>query len=359
MNLNKHLIDSKEIEAIQKVLESGQFFRHRVDGGECETFEKEFAEFIGTSHSCLVTSGTNALIAALLALEIGEGDEVIVPAYTFFATISSVLSVGAKPVIVNSGSDLLLSLDEIKNNITDKTKAIIPVHMDGRACEIDKICDFAKEKNILVIEDVAQALGGTYKGQRLGSFGDMGCFSFNKEKTITCGEGGAIVTSNSEWADRLCLVTDHAYAFNPKYKERFKDYKRFLGHSMRLSEISGAMLRVQLGKVDSILEENRKRKEIFCEVLEGETGHTFYHQVSSQEEAIISTKKLLEKGLMVMPLSMRLAHNPWQWGEYLEINKIDYVPTMDILMTTLRGEIDLSKSVEETKELASLLKNLS
>tara|TARA_Y100000590_G_scaffold446052_1_gene579121 strand:+ start:113830 stop:114945 length:1116 start_codon:yes stop_codon:yes gene_type:complete len=349
---NKHLIDNQELEALKKVLESGHLFRHREEATECDSFEKEFSEFIGTSSSCLVNSGTNALVAALRALDIKEGDEVIVPAYTFFATISSVLTVGATPVVVNIGSEFLLELDSIKEAVTKKTKAIIPVHMDGRPCEIDKICDFAKKENLFVIEDCAQALGATYKGKRLGSFGDLGCFSFNMEKTITCGEGGAITTNDGALGLKLKLVSDHAFGLNPKYKKMFEGMETILGSSMRVSELSGAMLRVQLKKVDSIIEENKKRKEILAkklgtQIVEGECCSTLYLRQDSLENSVALTKKLLDKGITAMPMSMRLAHNIWQWKDYLSFNKIDYIETMEKLMGTVRIEIDNRKSLEQ------------
>ncbi len=392
-NKNKHLIDEEELEAIKAVLESGKFFRYQQEPGECELFDQEFSKFLGTKSTVSLTSGTNALIASLLALEIGEGDEVIIPSYTFFATASAVLNVGAIPVVVNIGKDLLISLEEVKGSVTENTKAIIPVHMDGLQCEIDKISDFAKKEGIFLIEDVAQALGASYKGKKLGSFGDLGCFSFNKDKTISCGEGGAVTTSDEVLAEKLLCITDQAYAFNPLHKDKFKHISPMLGASMRISEISGAMLRVQLKKVDRILEENEKRKRIIDESLkkspfygdyfklvdsneyDGQTFSTFHLQLNSPDQAVILSKKLLARGIMMIPLSMRVAHSVWKWHDYLkegrtfdkrrdpysntakkyEFKKINYIESLDTLMGTLRGEIDITLSLDEVKEMANLM----
>jgi len=395
-NKNKHLIDEQELEAIKAVLESGKFFRYQQEPGECELFDQEFSKFLGTKATVSLSSGTNALIAALMALEIGEGDEVLIPSYTFFATASAVLNVGAIPVVVNIGKDLLISLEEVKRAVTEDTKAIIPVHMDGLQCEIEKISAFAKEEGLYLIEDVAQALGASYKGRKLGSFGDLGCFSFNKDKTISCGEGGAVTTSDEVLAEKLLCITDQAYAFNPLHKDKFKHITPLLGTSMRISEISGAMLRVQLKKVDRILEENAKRKKLIDETLknspfygkffnlvesndyEGQTFSTFHLQLNSPDQAVVLSKKFLSRGIMMIPLSMRVAHSVWKWNEYLkegmtfdkrrdpylkttkkyEFQKINYIDSLDTLMGTLRGEIDITLSLEEVEEMANLMVNI-
>lgn len=386
-NQNKHLIDELELEAVKKVLQSGKLFRYGQEQGECESFEAEFSEFIGAKHASLVTSGTNALVASLMALGISEGDEVIIPSYTFVATASAVLTVGAIPIVVNIGSDLLITVDEIKKAITDRTKAVIPVHMDGLQCEIDKIAELTNEESIYLIEDVAQALGASYKGKMLGSFGDFGCFSFNRDKTITCGEGGAITTNNQAYHERLLCITDNAYQYNPRHKGKLKSTTPFLGLSMRVSEISGALLRIQLKKASSIIEQSKIRKNILMAIIkkskycnkkfniveakdhEGHCFSTIHMQFSSPESATMISKALLSQKVMIIPLTMRLSHFVWKWSNLLKpgatysakrdpylatekkynYSKINYLSSIDITMSTLRGDIDITKTEEETQ----------
>ena len=387
MNKNKHMIDELEIEAIKKVLDNGKLFRYKREPGECENFEKEFSNFLGTKHTSLVTSGTNALVAALITLNITEGDEVIIPSYTFVATASAVLTVGAIPVVVNIGNDLLISLTEIESAITERTKLIIPVHMDGLQCEIDKISVLAKEKKLFLVEDVAQALGASYKGKMLGSFGDLGCFSFNRDKTITCGEGGAVTTNNQLYSERLLFITDNAYQYNTFHKNKFTNITPFLGLSMRMSEISGAMLRIQLKKTSNIIEQNKLRKDILTNSLknskhykekfsiinsadpDGQCYSTIHLKFNEPDTAALVSKKFLSQKILIIPITLRLAHFVWKWNNILKpgssysksrdpyaatdkkynYSKINYLPSIDIIMSTLRGEIDITKTEEETK----------
>lgn len=377
INLNKHLIDDQEAQAVAQVLKSGKLFRYQKEPGECEKFEKEISDLFCVKHSLLVTSGTNALVAALRALEISDGDEVIIPAYTYVATAGAVINVGATPVVVNIDKSLMIDPSEIKKAITSKTKAIIPVHMDGMSCDMDAIMQIANKHGLSVVEDCAQAFGAQYKNKYLGSIGHLGCFSFNRDKTITCGEGGLVVTSDSKLSERLLCIADQGYSFNPLHQNKLKMIQPFLGMSMRTSEITGAILRVQLRKLNIILQENKLRKEILektlqqsefyrskftcIEVKDSTQCHSSIHlQFNDPEIAAVLSKRFLANKVMAIPITLRPAHCVWKWGHFLKTpySKAQYIQSMDILMSTLRMEIDISLSLEETKILADKIRKL-
>ena len=186
-----------EIDAVTAVLRSGQLFRYRGgEGGQADTCEKRLVELCGCKYALVVTSGTAALICALVGLNIGPGDEVIVPAYTWLASAGAVLNVGAIPVLANVDESLTLDPADFERRIGPRTKAVIPVHMGGRPSNMDAIMDVAQRHGLHVVEDACQAIGGSYRGRRLGTIGAAGAFSFNQFKTISCGEGGALLTSD-------------------------------------------------------------------------------------------------------------------------------------------------------------------
>lgn len=363
--------DEAEIQAISNVLRKKKLFRYQgkdVDT-ECSLFEKEFSDYLGNGHSVLLSSGTNALVTALASLKIGPGDEVIVPAYTFFATLAAILEVGARPVIVNVDQYLGLDLNEVKKSLTPATKAIIPVHMDGYACDMDSIVGICQEHNLFLIEDAAQAVGGKFKGQSLGTFGDAGCFSFNVDKVISCGEGGAIFTKNQELYQKSMMFHDTCNQFGPTMKESYT-ITPFVGRSMRVSEIQGAMIRVQLGRLDKIIQDLKERKYILEEELKkynvslvpmhdsGECGTTTRFYLSSPNDVKDTIIKLHQIGLKATSPILRPAHNVWQWLHLIPADKrnskINFFPTIDLLSKTVNINISLEESAEEwtTKTLA-------
>ncbi|MHC4985033.1 MAG: DegT/DnrJ/EryC1/StrS family aminotransferase, partial [Planctomycetota bacterium] len=187
----------REVDAVAKVFAEGQMFRYRGgEGGWCDKFEREFAKTIGTRYSLLVSSGTSGLICALIAAGVEPGDEVIVPAYTFMATPLAVLAVGAIPIIADIDESLGLCPKSVEANCTRYTRAIMPVHMTGRPCDMAGLKRVARKRKLLIVEDACQAAGGSYRGKRLGAVGDAGGFSFNQFKIIGAGEGGAMVTND-------------------------------------------------------------------------------------------------------------------------------------------------------------------
>lgn len=226
--------------AIKKVIESGQY----ILGPEEKALEKEIAEYIGVEYAIGVANGTDALVLALRALNIGPGDEVITTPFTFFATAEAISLIGAKPVFVDIDPNTYnINPDLIEEKITDRTKAIIPVHIFGQPCDMDRIMNIARKYNLYVIEDACQAIGAEYKGQKVGTFGDAACFSFFPTKNLGgYGDGGMVVTNNSNIAEKVDVLRKHG--------SKKKYYNEEIGYNSRLDELQAAILRVKLRYLD-------------------------------------------------------------------------------------------------------------
>ena len=231
-----HSIKSEIDAAIAGVLESSQF----VLGDEVAAFEDEFATYCQANHAIGVNTGTSALHLALLAADIGPGDEVITVPFTFVATVAAIVYTGARPVFVDvDPHSFTMDVTQIEAAITEKTKAILPVHLYGQPADMDPILEIAQRYNLRVIEDAAQAHGAEYKGKRVGSIGDIGCFSFYPGKNLGAyGEGGAVVTNNEDYAHKMRMLRD--WGAEKKYQHVLK------GYNYRLDGIQGAILRVKL-----------------------------------------------------------------------------------------------------------------
>lgn len=258
--------DEREIELITEVVNSGNWWR--MSGDKVETFEKKFAELQGTKYCLGVTSGTHAIELSLSALGIGKGDEVIVPAFTFISTASAVIYCNATPILVDVDSETFCMIPEaFEKAITPKTKAVIPVHMAGHACDMDKICDIAKKHGIKVIEDAAHGHGGEWNKKRLGSMGDISIFSFQNGKLMTCGEGGCVVTNSKELYDEAFLM--HGVG-RPKYDRLYQHL--VIGSNYRMSEFHAAILLAQMERIESmnkIREENAVYLDRLLKEVEG------------------------------------------------------------------------------------------
>ena len=234
--------------------DAGNFFRYYNARSKTVQLEQEYAQVSGAKHVLALNSGTSALIASLVAAGIGPGDEVIVPAYTFFATVSAVVIAKAIPVIAEIDETLTLSPESVERLITPRTKAIIPVHMLGLPSQMDALMALAKKHHLLVIEDAAQACGGTYHGKYLGTIGDFGCISLDAYKVIGCGEGG-FLTARDEWMfTRAQSYHDAAACWRP---ERFAKERRegelFCGENYRMNELCAAAALAQVRKLDDII----------------------------------------------------------------------------------------------------------
>lgn len=258
----------EEINAVARVIESGQLFK--VNSGDLQesyNFEKELKEKVGVDHTILMTSGHAGLTASLIGMGIGPGDEVIVPAYTYIATAMAVVAAGAVPVIAEINETLMLDPADVEKKITPKTKAIIPVHMQGNPCDMDAFVEIGKKYNVAILEDACQAVGGHYKGKYLGTLGDAGAFSFNFFKVISAGEGGALLTNNKKIFEKALIYHDSsAVAYFGKQMEDFST-ETFCGHEFRTNEITAAILREQLKKLDGIVNDLREKKNMLRDAL--------------------------------------------------------------------------------------------
>jgi len=249
--VNVPLVGTEEKEAVMKVLDSGMLTHKAGKGPMVSEFEKKFANYINVKNAIATNSGTAALHAALLAFNIKSGDEVIVPSFTFVATASVVLHVGAKPIFVDIDPEIYaMDPQELKKKITPKTKAIIPVHLFGHPADMDSINELASAKNIKVIEDACQAHGATYKGQQVGGIGDLGCFSFYPSKNMTTGEGGMLTTNDDGLAEILRTIINHGE------KEAYQTVR--LGHNFRMTEMAAAIGTVQIDKLPGFIEKRRE-----------------------------------------------------------------------------------------------------
>ena len=287
-------VGQPEIDAVSALIRSGKLFRYHTQS-QCARFEKRYAKFLGVKHAHMTSSGTTALTAALAGLAIGPGDEVIVPAHTYMATAVSVLAVGAIPVIVDVDESLTISPAAIDDAVGPRTRAVIPVHMWGLPCDMDSIMRVARKRKLLVIEDACQGVGGGYNGRMLGSIGDAGAFSFNFFKNMTCGEGGAFVTSDDRVAQQgRCMIDCCSFYWNGRQDE----LKPFVANGSRASEIEGAMMNAQLDRIRGLIRACRaQKKQILrgvaksplqpapCHSLDYECGTTVAFTFATREDA--------------------------------------------------------------------------
>ena len=261
-------IGDEEKSAVMQVLDDKYLFRYYGPGNiesKVKLFEEEFAAKIGVEHALAVNSCTSALISSMVALGIGPGDEVILPGYTFFASCAAILAAKAIPIIAEVDESLTLDPADVERKITSRTKAILTVHMRGAPCDMDKILALAEKYKLFVIEDVAQSTGGSYKGKRLGSLGDVSAFSFQYHKIITAGEGGLVATNNEMTYERAMSYHDAAACWRPGGPEKRFAKARFNGElfpgvNYRMNEISGAILRVQAQRLDGLIDRMRQNK---------------------------------------------------------------------------------------------------
>ena len=265
------LIGKEEAKEVMDVLETGVYTRYNFDMErkgvfKVREFEQAFAAYLGAGYTLGVTSGSAALKVALTALDVGPGDEVIVPAFDFIATYEAVLEAGAIPVMADIDDSLNLDPDDIEAKITPSTKCVIPVHMCGAAAEIDRIIAVAKRHNLPVLEDNAQACGGSYRGKKLGTFADMGILSFDYYKTLTTGEGGMVLTNSKTLYDRSDWYHDHGHDHNPNVG-RGDEGRSILGFNFRMNEFQGAVGLAQLRKLDYMIAEQRTHKAALKEAL--------------------------------------------------------------------------------------------
>lgn len=290
-------IGKEEIEQLTKVIESGDLFKVNEGMQQSLQVENELKRIIGCKYPIFLTSGHAALTSALVALGIGPGDEVIVPAYTYIATAMAVVAAGAIPVLAEVNDTLTIDPFDIEKKISSHTKAIMPVHIQGFPCDMDAIMKIAKEHNLFVVEDACQADGGSYKGTRLGNIGNAGAFSFNYFKIVSCGEGGALLTNDRDVFERALIYQDSsAVAYFGKQLEGFNT-ETFCGNEYRSNELCAAVMKIQLGRLEEILKDLRANKKYMMDQLkdvaefipsndiEGDCGTTIAFKFETEEKA--------------------------------------------------------------------------
>jgi 8-amino-3,8-dideoxy-alpha-D-manno-octulosonate transaminase len=263
-------IGEEEVEAVAGVVRSRRLFRfldHQHSW--CSRLEEQFRAMTGCAHALAVGGGTGSLICGLVGIGIGEGDEVIVPGYTYVASAMAVLICGAVPVIAEIDESLTLDPRDIEAKISPRTRAIMPVHMRGIPCDLEPILELARKHDLLVLEDCAQACGGSYRGKRLGSYGAAGCFSLQQYKLITAGEGGMVVTQDRQVFDRAALRHDSAMCF---WRPGESSVRPFAGENFRMNEMEGALGSVQFGRLEAILARTRAIHRRLHGALAGTSG---------------------------------------------------------------------------------------
>ena len=262
---------AEERKEVNDVLETGILMRYGFDGGrngiwKAKEMEAAICDTFGCKHAQLVNSGTGALTAAMIALGIGFGDEIILPAFTFVASFEAVLSVGAIPVLVDVDDTLTLNPAAVRNAITPKTKCVMPVHMCGSMADMDALLAICKEHNLILLEDACQSIGGTYKGKKLGTIGDAGTFSFDFVKMITCGEGGVVMTNREDVYVGSDGYSDHGHDHKGGL-DRGADLHPFIGYNFRISELQAAVGLAQIKKLDTFLSIQRNNNKMLRQIL--------------------------------------------------------------------------------------------
>ena len=262
-------IGQEEIDAVTKVIQTRSMFKINSGEQSSKQVETKLQTVLGSRYPIFMTSGHAALVSALTAMGIGPGDEVIVPAYTYIATPMAVVAAGAIPIIAEVDETLTISPTDIEKKLSPRTKAIIPVHIQGFPSNMDAIMTIAKAHNILVLEDACQSVGGSYKGKHLGTIGNAGALSFNYFKIISCGEGGALLTDDRKIFEQALIYHDSsAIAFFGKQMEDFST-SEFCGSEYRSNELCAAVLNAQFDRLDGLITDLRRTKRYVMDALQG------------------------------------------------------------------------------------------
>lgn len=356
------IFGAEERKQVNDVLESGILMRYGFDGmrnnhWKAKEFETAFAKRMGADHCQLVSSGTAALTVALASAGIGAGDEVIMPTFTFVASFESILALGAVPILVDIDETLTLDPKAVEAAITPKTKCVMPVHMCGSMADLNALKAICDKHSLILLEDACQALGATYNGKELGTIGDLGCFSFDFVKTITCGEGGAVVTNNQQFATHADHYQDHGH--DHIGKDRGAEGHPFMGYNYRISELNAAVGVAQLQKLDEILEIQKTNYLHFRKALENvesvefrkvpESGVENYSFLSfflpSEEIAQKAHKALSENGVDGCFYWFK---NNWHyingWGHLKDKKSLGKLPSEVISQMQDLNNTDFSKS---------------
>ncbi len=272
------LFGEQEKQNVNEVLDSGVLMRYGFDGmrnghWKAKALEQALCERMQTKYAQVVSSGTAALTVALASAGVGAGDEVIMPTFTFVASFESILAIGAVPILVDVDDTLTLSPSAVEKAITQKTKVIMPVHMCGSMADLKSLKAICDKHKLILLEDACQAIGGSFEGKPLGSYGDLGCFSFDYVKTITCGEGGALITNNEDFYINADHYSDHGH--DHVGNNRGTESHPFLGYNYRISELNAAVGCAQIQRLDEFLGIQERNYEVVYDALKTLDGVTF------------------------------------------------------------------------------------
>ena len=335
------LIGDEERQALLEWFDAsnGVMFAHGFDARrngvyKVREFEAALASWFGCAHAQAVSSGSSALLVGLRSLGVGPGDEVITQSFTFVATVEAILDAGAAPVIAEVDESLNMDVGRLEELVGPRTKAIVPVHMAGAPANLDGVLAVARAHDLLVLEDAAQAGGGTWRGQRLGTIGDAGTLSFDFAKNLTTGEGGAVLTNDPALYDRARALHDHGHEYNPSVP-RGRDTRSGPGFNFRMSEPEAAIGLAQLKKLDLIVSRQRENKAELKHRLEGlpvefrriddedgDVGDTLVFFVESEGRALDVARRLGERGVGTKNLPDALDwHFAATWRHMLDVGE--------------------------------------
>lgn len=351
-----------ERKELMDVIDSGILMRYGFDAArkghwKSKALETAICETFGCSYAQLTSSGTAALTTALCALGVGYGDEVIMPSFTFVASFEAVISVGAIPVLADIDDTLTLDPASVRKNITPRTRAIMPVHMCGSMADMDALKTICQEHNLWLLEDACQSIGGTYKGKKLGTIGDAGTFSFDFVKTMTCGEGGVVMTNNQEVYVKSDGYTDHGH--DHLGVDRGADLHPFIGYNFRISELHSAVGLAQIRRLPEFLDTQKKNHTALKSYLAEIPGiefrrvpdpsgdsHSFISWfLPSAEQTHRAVEALREAGLL--PGNFYWYNNNWHY-----IRKWDHLKKA-ITLNRLSPEMQSRLEAETNKDFSA------
>lgn len=362
------LFGNEERKEVMDVLETGILFRYNNDAQrngiwKARTFEQEFSKYLGAKHTHFCASGTAADSLSLACCGIGYGDEVIVPPYTFIAPIEAVLVAGAVPVFAEIDETLCISPEGIEKVITPRTKAVLIIQVFGSMGRMDEILAVCKKHNLILIEDAAPALGGSYKGKMLGNFGKMSAFSFDFYKIITAGEGGAVVTNDDELYEKAHRFSDHGHDHLGDI--RGAEQHPILGYNFRGSELGAAVVLAQLRKLPYMIEKQKAHQKVLKLVLlefpeiqlrqvpdeEGDSATFLSFFLPDPDKAVKTFDEFQKEGLSASYWYRNNFHFHRQWGHLKEMKSIYNLPIMKMNNAPDYRKIDVPQSDEIMQRL--------